>query len=566
MKSNLIKVLIKIVILLTLAAMASAQIPAQGPLLPENNDELPPRTGFRPPRVDLSHLNGRLPAKMTSGPVPARWDWREQGRVTPVKNQGTCGACYAFASLGNMEAKIMVDDSTVYDFSENNAKECNYYDLSCGGGNYYDMANLFSQKGTVLETCDPYVNSNVSCNNGCTYITSLLDWNIISSTDIAATATLKDVIYNYGPVYTTVYAGNGDAWGSEMNTYDGSYTMYYTGTEETNHAVMIVGWDDTLSHAGGTGGWIVKNSWGTNWGGTCGYGTEKGYFKIAYGSAGIGKYSSFCSNWQDYDSSGDILYYDEAGFTNYWGYGSTTAWGMAKFVPASDFSLGRVEFWTSDAATDIDIYVYDSFNAGTGTLSGLLTQKLNSAFDYPGYHSVALDSTLDILSGNDFYVAVKVTNLSFNYPIVSDQGGPSETATTYLSFNGANGSWTDMGSGYSNDIGIRVRSATSLVLDVDDDDNLKPLKFNLEQNHPNPFNSATTIIYSLETRSKVNIAIFNILGQKIRTLIDNTESAGYHSVNWDGRDYSGTPVATGIYFYQISAGEYTQTRKMVMLK
>ena len=78
-----------------------------------------------------------------------------------------------------------------------------------------------------------------------------------------------------------MYHGKDDAWYDEFNSYDGSYTLYHPGAEAPAHIVLIVGWDDSLSHAGGTGGWIVKNSWGTQWG-------KEGFFTIAYGSASIG--------------------------------------------------------------------------------------------------------------------------------------------------------------------------------------------------------------------------------------------------------------------------------------
>ena len=74
----------------------------------------------------------------------------------------------------------------------------------------------------------------------------------------------------------------------------------------TNHMVLIVGWDDTATHSGGQGAWIVKNSWGTGWG-------DAGYFKMAYGSAGTGTFVSYMTEWQPYDADGDLLYYDEAG-------------------------------------------------------------------------------------------------------------------------------------------------------------------------------------------------------------------------------------------------------------
>ena len=219
--------------------------------------------------------------------------------MTSVKNQGACGACYAFAALANIESKMLIDGAGTFDFSENNAKECNWYATSCDGGNYHKMANFFSKGATVLESCDPYVASDVSCNSACAEIKTLLDWRIISGDNVPTTTVLQDYIYENGPVYTTLYAGdaNDPTWSTTFNNYDGSTVLYYTGAYDPNHAVCIVGWDDTLSHAGGQGAWIVKNSWGTSWGGTCGYGAESGYFKIAYGSAGIGKWSSYVYSW-----------------------------------------------------------------------------------------------------------------------------------------------------------------------------------------------------------------------------------------------------------------------------
>jgi len=307
-----------ILILLIISIPVNGQVPQVSPKVEQVTKEFPPGRGFIPPPVDLSHLDTKtLPSKFSSFDPPTSWDWREQGKVSPVKNQSTCGACYAFASIANIESKLLIDGEGTFDFSENNAKECNYYDRSCSGGNFNDMANFFSKKGTVLESCDPYVAGDVSCNSSCAYSKTLLDWRTISGNDVPSITVLKNYIYTYGPVYTTLYTGDaGDtSWETEFNNYDGSYTLYYTGSYDINHAVMIVGWDDDLTHAGGTGGWIVKNSWGTGWGGTCGYGSEGGYFTIAYGSAKIGSWSSFIYDWQDYDTDGELLYYDEGGWT-----------------------------------------------------------------------------------------------------------------------------------------------------------------------------------------------------------------------------------------------------------
>lgn len=546
---------------------AATQTPVRAALRPEVERDLPPGCGFVPPRLDLSHLEaGRLPATYKLTALPTRWDWREQGVVTSVKNQGMCGSCYAFASLANIESKLMIDGESASNFSENNAKECNWYQTSCDGGNYDLVASRLSKAGLVQEACDPYVPWDVTCNTGCELVKTLLDWRIICDNAVPAAATLKQYIYDQGPVYTTLYAGDisAPAWQSEYNDYDGSYTMYYTGTYTPNHAVLIVGWDDDLVHAGGTGGWIVKNSWGTSWGGTCGYGAESGYFYIAYGSASIGKFSSYIYDLQDYDSGEEVLHYDEGGNTSNWGYGDPSAWALSKFVMPSTAYPARIELWTSDVTTDIDVYVYDDFDGSS--LSNLLTSRLDQSFTEAGYHSITMDSPPEITSGEDIYVAVHIVNASYGLPICCDESGPWETSTTYLSFTGNPGSWYDMGVNDSTDVAVRVRTSPTLDVAVGDEPTPVPYGFELYNNYPNPFNPTTTIRYVLERRSHVEIAIYNVLGRKICSLVNGVRSAGEHSIVWDGKDSDGNPAASGLYLYRLRAGDRIDSKKMLLLK
>lgn len=93
-----------------------------------------------------------------------------------------------------------------------------------------------------------------------------------------------------------------------------------------------------------------------------------------------------------------------------------------------------------------------------------------------------------------------------------------------------------------------------------------PASFGLAQNHPNPFNPETIINYQLPEESSVEIKIFNINGQSVRTLADETKTPGFYTLVWDGRDAKGLVSPTGTYFYQIKAGSFSQTRKMVLLK
>lgn len=90
--------------------------------------------------------------------------------------------------------------------------------------------------------------------------------------------------------------------------------------------------------------------------------------------------------------------------------------------------------------------------------------------------------------------------------------------------------------------------------------------FSLQQNFPNPFNAETMIEYSIPTPSQVRIAVYNILGQKVKTLLDETQTAGRRQVVWDGKNDRGEAVSSGIYFYRIEAGGLAKTEKMLLLK
>ncbi len=93
-----------------------------------------------------------------------------------------------------------------------------------------------------------------------------------------------------------------------------------------------------------------------------------------------------------------------------------------------------------------------------------------------------------------------------------------------------------------------------------------PTAFALGQNYPNPFNPSTNISFSIPTNARVQIDIFNVAGQRVRTLVDRSFDAGEHTVQWDATDASGKSVAGGMYFYRLTSGEFVQSRKMMLLK
>lgn len=410
--------------------------------------------GLIPPPFESHQISHKIPALFG---FPTRFDWREQGKITSVKNQSTCGACYAFAYLGEIEAQLLRAGEGEFDFSENNVKECEWfnrtgrYPSGCGGGTAWRVVNLLSERGTVLEECDGYEPYDSYCKLNCPYIKTVLNWRVFSLLDVPPADVVKHYVYNHGPVFAAIYAGRGDQWEAEFENYDGSYTLYYTGPGKVNHAILIVGWDDTLSHAGGSGAWIAKNSWGTEWGGTCGYGEEKGYFTIAYGSASIGAYASFTTEWRDFDRRDIVLIHDEAGYGDHFGLGSRTAWGMNVFTPPVDAIIERVELWTTDAVETLGIYVYDSFAGGKPR--HLLASRIRSDLSELGYVSVALSESVKVIANDPIYVVARIKNVSFDKPLAYDPKGLGPVSgLSYVSTNGD--TWQTFESG---DLGIRVR-------------------------------------------------------------------------------------------------------------
>jgi hypothetical protein len=93
-----------------------------------------------------------------------------------------------------------------------------------------------------------------------------------------------------------------------------------------------------------------------------------------------------------------------------------------------------------------------------------------------------------------------------------------------------------------------------------------PKEFALGQNYPNPFNPTTNVKYDVPRRSSVKLTVYNVLGQRVKTLVDEVKNPGSYSIGWDGSTDGGSSVSSGIYFYKMEAGSFVQTKKMVLMK
>ncbi|MFC6703717.1 C1 family peptidase [Flexivirga alba] len=211
--------------------------------------------------------------------VPATFDWRTSGGnyVTPIEDQGGCGSCVAFGAIAALESMVRIrahNPGLTVDLSEAQLFFCygpQHGAGACPGGGWWpDQAYACMADGIVDATCFPYTAANQACNLCPDWQTRLTKFT--SSTTCNSITAMKQFIASTGPMTTcfTVYEDFYYHYAGGVYTYNASTSGNVIG----GHCVCIVGYDD--AH----GCWIAKNSWGTGWG-------EQGFFRIAYGSAGI---------------------------------------------------------------------------------------------------------------------------------------------------------------------------------------------------------------------------------------------------------------------------------------
>ncbi len=250
------------------------------------------------PRRHSAHDEiGPLGVRLGKTALPATFDWRNySGRsyVGPVRDQGACGSCYAFgaaaAAEGSYNWMMGKYDDNRSDFSEAFIAFClsDHYGgfNGCSGANYdYDELQALVDYGVAAESDYPYQDYEQACPfSAYPPLTRFKSWHRITCNDIEA---IKTAIMTYGVVDAAVYVGSafvayaGGVY-EDTNTDCTGSPCYYT---TSNHAIALVGWDDNPPEGGG-GCWILRNSWGSDWG-------EGGYMRIRYTSAVVGCAASY---------------------------------------------------------------------------------------------------------------------------------------------------------------------------------------------------------------------------------------------------------------------------------
>jgi hypothetical protein len=158
----------------------------------------------------------------------------------------------------------------------------------------------------------------------------------------------------------------------------------------------------------------------------------------------------------------------------------------------------------------------------------------------------------------------------FGAPICYDAGnhGPVSVVASDLDNDGDQDLAVAKSNSNENSYVSVLINRTKIIADIDDEtsNELIPSQFTLSQNFPNPFNPVTAIKYSISRRSRVTISIHDILGRKVATIVDKEKPAGTYTVVWDGTDDKGRHMATGLYIYQLVTEEFSESRKMLLLK
>ncbi len=356
--------------------------------------------------------------------IPAKYDLREKGRVSAIRNQGTYGTCWSFAALSAMESVLLPEESL--QFSVDHMTLNNGFNLTQDDGGEYTMgmAYLASWSGPVYEKDDPYGDNKTD--TSLTAVKHVQEMQIIDGKDYEK---IKEAVFKYGGVQTSIYNALKSSQ-SKSPYYDKRNSAYcYIGTEKPNHDVVIIGWDDNYSKENfsvdleGDGAFICQNSWGNSFG-------DGGIFYISYYDTNIGTHNVVYTGIEENDNYDHIYQSDLCGWVGQLGYNKESIYGANVFTAGSKESLTAAGFYATGKDSEYQVYIVKNFEdeASLTDMIPVASGKLSNA----GYYTVSFDKEVAVEAGEKYAVVLFISTPDAIHPLAIEYAADDATADVIL--------------------------------------------------------------------------------------------------------------------------------------